>query len=182
MIRREDALNLVKENVKNKNLVKHMLACEACMEKLAEYFDKDTRRWGIAGLLHDLDYPETADNPDRHGYETVEKLKEHDIDEGILNAILAHPGHKERDTLIEKCLYSVDPLTGLIVASTLMHPEKKLRSVDRAFIMRRFDEKRFAAGADRDQIRAIESTGLTLEKFVDICLGAMQGVSEDLGL
>lgn len=179
---REEALTLVKENIKNKNLIKHMLACEACMRKMAEHFSEDEEKWGLAGLLHDLDYDKTFDNPSKHGFLTVDMLREHNISEDILNAILAHPGHRERETLFEKTLYAVDPLTGLIVAAVLMHPDKNINAVDTEFIMRRFKERRFAAGADRDQISSIEETGLDVESFVGMCLNAMQGIKGELGL
>ena len=179
---REEALQLVKANIKNKNLIKHMLACEACMKKMAEHFSEDTEKWALAGLLHDLDYDRTFDKPQKHGFLTVEMLREHNIEEDILNAILAHPGHKERETLFEKSLYAVDPLTGLIVAAVLMHPDKDINAVDTEFIMRRFKERRFAAGANREQISSIEDAGVELEAFVSMCLEAMQGIKAELGL
>ena len=181
-MKRDEALLLVKERVENKNLIKHMLACEACMKGLAKHFNQDEERWGLAGLLHDLDYPETVNDPSKHGFVTVEMLKAKGIENDILDAILAHPGHKKLETLMEKSLYSVDPLTGLIVAAVLMHPEKKISYADTEFIMRRFKEKRFAAGANRDQIAAISETGVTLEEFVGICIESMKKISGDLGL
>jgi len=179
---RNDALILVKERVENKNLVKHMLACEACMREMAEYFKEDADSWGLAGLLHDLDYPETEKEPAKHGYVTLEILKEKGIEKEILDAILAHPGHKERETLIEKALYAIDPLTGLIVASALMHPEKKIEKIDLEFVSRRYKERRFAAGANREQIASIEETGLSLDQFITLCLKAMTGIAGDIGL
>ncbi|HAF07507.1 MAG: HDIG domain-containing protein [bacterium] len=182
MIKRDEALELVKKNVDNVNLIKHMLACESCMRGLAKHFNQNEEEWALAGLLHDLDYRETAKEPQKHGYITLEILKGCDVTEDILDAILAHPGHKERKKLIEKVLYSVDPLTGLIVAATLMHPEKKIEKIDLDFILRRFKEKRFAAGANREQIQMIEETGLKLEDFIQICLDSMKSIAGDLGL
>ncbi len=179
---RNEAFEMVQNSVKNKNLIKHMLACEACMRKMAEIFNEDKNVWGNAGLLHDLDYDKTFDKPEKHGYITVELLKEKGVKQEILDAILAHPGHKERETLIEKALYAVDPLTGLIVAAVLMHPDRKIGSVDFDFIKRRFNEKRFAAGADREQIKSIEKSGIKLDDFILHCLNAMSEIAEDLGL
>lgn len=179
---RDEALALVKKRVDNKNLIKHMLACEACMRGMAKRFGEDEDRWGIAGLLHDLDYPETVSDPSRHGFVTVEILREMGLEEDVLNAILAHPGHKKLETLMEKSLYSVDPLTGLIVAAVLMHPEKKISYADTDFIMRRFKERRFAAGANRKQISAISDTGVSLEEFIGICIESMKGIAGELGL
>ncbi len=180
---RDKLLKLVKKHNKNKNLVKHMIAVEYGMQYLAKYFGEDEEKWAMAGLLHDLDYEYTKDQFDKHGFKTIEILKEEGIeDEEILYAIKAHPGHVERKSLMDKCLYAVDPLTGLIVASVLMHPSKKLAGVDVFFIMRRFKERRFAAGANRDQIKSIEETGITLEEFIQIVLKAMQENHEELGL
>ncbi|HDH57439.1 MAG TPA: HD domain-containing protein, partial [Bacteroidetes bacterium] len=136
----------------------------------------------LAGLLHDLDYAETVDDFERHGFRTAEILSEEDLPEEILNAIRSHPGHLPRETLIEKALYAVDPLTGLIVAAALMHPEKKLAALDVDFVLRRFKEKRFAAGADRDQIRSSSEFGLELEEFLDLGLKGMCQVADELGL
>ncbi len=83
---------------------------------------------------------------------------------------------------MEKALYAVDPLTGLIVAAALMHPDKKLKSLDADFVMRRFNEKRFAAGADRDQIRSAQKLEISLEEFINITLDAMKGIDKELGL
>jgi putative nucleotidyltransferase with HDIG domain len=126
---REEALALVQKMVKTKNLVKHMLAVEAGMRALAAHLGEDKERWALAGLLHDLDYEETKDRPDLHGYRTVAMLKERGFtDEEILNAILAHAGHKDPEKPMEIGLTAVDPLTGLIVAAALVHPEKARRA------------------------------------------------------
>ena len=105
-------------------------------------------------------------------------------DEEILNSIKRHAGHEGNmpQTKMDWALYSSDPLTGLIVAATLMHPTKKLQSVDLKFLKKRFKEKRFAAGANRDQIRQCDKLGLELDDFLDICLNSMKGASDELGL
>jgi predicted hydrolase (HD superfamily) len=104
------------------------------------------------------------------------------VSDDITHAVESHAGHTPRDSKMDKALYAVDPLTGLIVAATLMHPSKSLNEVTTEFVMNRFKEKRFAAGADRDQIRTCTELGLELEEFVDIGLRAMQAISDDLGL
>jgi hypothetical protein len=179
---RLEALNLVRSHVKNKNLVKHMLATEAVMRRLAQHFEEDEELWGLTGLLHDLDYDQTVNDFPRHGLVTAEILEGLDIEDGIIDAIKAHPGHQEAKTKLDKALYAVDPLTGLIVAATLMHPSKKLKEVDLQFVLNRFKEKRFAAGANREQIKSCESLGLSLASFVQLALEAMQTVDQDLGL
>jgi len=138
--------------------------------------------WGLAGLLHDLYYDETAKDMARHGYLSVEMLKETDLPEEVLHAILAHPGHVERESLMDKALYCADPVTGLIVAAALIHPAKKLAPIDAKFLMNRFKEKHFAKGANRKQIAACSELGMELEEFLDVSLEAMKGISKELGL
>lgn len=179
---RSKAYSLMKQTISNANLRKHMLACEACMRALAVHFNEDAEAWGLAGLLHDLDYDQTADDFPSHGKKTVEMLKDQGLAEDILHAILAHPGHVEAVSKMDKALYAVDPTTGLLVAAALMHPFKKLAGVDVTFVMKRFKEKRFAAGANREQIQTCSRLGLGLEDFIGICLKAMQGISGELGL
>jgi len=184
MLSREEALTLVKDRVVTKNLVKHMLACEACLRALAKHLGHDEEVWGLTGLLHDLDYEETKDAPLIHGKRTVEILKEQsaDLPSEILDAILAHNEHRESQTPLDWGLYAVDPTSGFLVACALMHPEKKLSSIDVEFCLRRFKERNFAAGAKREQIDKCEMLGLSREEFLKICLKAMQGISDELGL
>jgi len=179
---REEALELVKAEVKTKNLVKHMLAVEACMRRLATELGEDEEMWGLAGLLHDLDYEYTKDAPERHALMAVEMLKDKGLPDEVLEAIKAHAGHAERKTSMAKALYAADPLTGLIVAATLMHPEKDLGAVDARFVLNRFKERSFARGANRDQIRSCEELGIPLDRFIELCLEAMRGIKEELGL
>ncbi len=182
MLSREDALKLVKQNVKNKNLRKHMFATEVVMGALAERLGEDRKLWELAGLLHDLDYDETVKNPKQHGVRTVEMLQEYDLPGEILNAILSHCEQRPCLTKMDRAIYAADPITGLIVAAVLMHPSRKLEHVNADFVLKRFKEKRFAAGANRDQIRSCEELGLSLEQFVEISLDAMKAISKDLGL
>ncbi|MCK4272508.1 HDIG domain-containing protein [bacterium] len=179
---RAEAMDLVRSRVKNKNLVKHMLATEAVMRRLAGHFGEDKELWGLTGLLHDLDYDQTVDDFPRHGLVTAEILEDLGVDGRIIDAIKAHPGHQEARTNLDKALYAVDPLTGLIVAATLMHPSKRLQEVDVQFVLNRFKEKRFAAGADREQIKSCQRLGLSLDSFIQMTLQAMQSIDRDLGL
>ena len=181
-MQRDEALKLVQKTIDNANLVKHMLACEAVMRRLAVHFDEDAEAWGLAGLLHDLDYAETAQDFGRHGHRTVEMLTPHGLDPEVLDAIVSHPGHKDRETPMAQALYAVDPLTGLVVAATLMHPSKTLAAVVPETVLKRFKEKRFAAGANREQIASCSELGLSLEEFVAMALEAMQSIDAELGL
>jgi putative nucleotidyltransferase with HDIG domain len=179
---REEALDFVRSKVNNDRLIKHMLAVEAVMRALAERLEEDVGKWGLAGLVHDLDYDETVNDPERHGRVGAAYLRERGVGEDITHAVESHVGHTPRRSAMDKALYAVDPLTGLVVAAALMHPSKRLDEVTTEFVLKRFKEKRFAAGADRDQIRTCADLGLELEEFVSIGLGAMQGISSELGL
>ncbi|MCL5773384.1 MAG: HDIG domain-containing protein [Firmicutes bacterium] len=179
---RVEALKTVESKIQNKNLVKHMLAVEVCMRSLAKKFGEDEEKWALAGLLHDLDYDETKDDFSKHGILSAEILEEKGAPVEVIEAIKAHPGHFPRNSKMAKALYAVDPLTGLIVAATLMHPDKKLEPVTTQFVMNRSKEKHFARGANREQIKSCEELGLTVEEFVDISLAAMKTIGKDLGL
>ncbi len=179
---RSEAKALMEQAIPNANLRKHMLACEACMRELAGHFGENVESWGLAGLLHDLDYDRTVNDFSQHGKLTVEMLRDKGLSEDILHAILAHPGHVEAVSKMDVALCAVDPTTGLLVAAALMHPSKRLAGVDIPFVMKRYKEKRFAAGANREQIATCSRLGLGLEDFTGICLKAMQGIAGELGL
>ena len=181
---REEALKLIKERIKNQNLVKHSLAVETCIEALAEYFGEDKERWALAGLLHDIDYEETKNNPKEHSLKGAEALKNLGLDDDIVEAVKTHnEAHNiQPTTKMAKALFSVDPLTGLIVAATLVLPEKKISYLTTQNVLNRFKEKSFARGANRKIIKKCEDIGLSLEKFIEICLIAMQKISKELGL
>ncbi len=179
---RAKALELVKHNVHNRNLVKHMLAVEAGMKALAPRQGGDPERWGLAGLIHDLDYEETKDEPDRHGLRTVQLLREEGLhDEEVLDAILAHAGHQAPSSSMGQALCAVDPLTGLVVAAALVHPER-LGGLTAESVMKRYKEKDFARTASRKAIASCDQLGMDLLEFVGVVLAAMQEVRGDLGL
>ena len=182
MISRPEALGLVKKHISNKNLIKHMIAVEGIMRRLARHFEQDEELWGITGLLHDLDYDQTVDDFPRHGLVTAEILSNYDVTAEAIHAIKAHPGHVPAETLLDKALYAADPISGLIVAAALMHPDKKIGSLSVEFLSRRYKEKRFAAGADREQIAACKDLNLSLEEFFALSLEGMIEVSQELGL
>jgi putative nucleotidyltransferase with HDIG domain len=181
-MKREEALKLVNKYLKNKNLVKHCLAVEACMRKLAKRFDEDEEKWGLAGLIHDLDYEITQKSPELHTTETIKILEPYNLGSDIIHAIQAHAGKVPCESKMDWAIFSADPLTGLIVAAALMHPSKKLKEVDLGFLKRRFKEKSFARGANREEIKKCVNLGIDLDEFMDICLKAMQEISQDLGL
>lgn len=181
---RNEALNAVKANVKNNNLFKHMLATEAIMRALAKRFGEDSEEWGVTGLLHDIDVELTMSNPAEHSKVGASMVGELGASDRICHAILCH-NHVHGvpcETLLDKALLCTDPLTGLIIAGALVRPDKKLAGLTVDSLMKRFGEKRFAAGASREQIASCKGTGLELEEFIGIGLEAMQGIAGELGL
>jgi len=184
-MKREKALDLLKQNIKNKNLIKHCLSVEASMRKLANYFKEDEERWGICGLLHDIDYENVKGDVILHSKVGAEMLKELGIEDEICDAVLSHnEAHGVLPkTLMAKALFCVDPLTGLIVASALVLPSKKLSDLRTENVLHRFKEKSFAKGANRELIKKCEEyLNLPLDKFIEIVLEAMSNISIDLGL
>ncbi len=181
-MKREEALSLVETYLTNRNLVKHCLAVEACMREIAKRLGQDEEEWGLAGLVHDLDYEITQKDPTKHTTETIKLLQDKGLSEAQLHAIQAHAGKVPCVTAMDWAIFSIDPLTGLIVAAALMHPTKKLVNVDLDFIKRRYKEKSFARGARREEIEMCQHCGLELDEFISLCLKAMQGISADLGL
>ena len=179
---KDEALGLVKKHLKNKNLVKHSQAVEACMIAVASHLGLDIKKWGLAGILHDLDYEITEKSPELHTTETIKILKEIGIDPEIIHAVQAHAGQAPCQSLMDWAIFSIDPLTGLIIAATLMHPSKKVKEVDLHFLKRRYKEKSFARGARREDIEQCSNIPMELDEFLSLCLKAMQGIDEDLGL
>lgn len=182
---RKEILELVKKNVTNKNLFNHCLAVEAIMSATArELNNADEQKWAIAGLVHDIDYDMTADKPERHSIEGAQILKANGFDDDIIYAVRAHNEYHglELKNPMDIALYSADPLSGLIVAAALINPAKKLGAIDAQFVLKRFKEKLFAKGANREQIATCTKLGITLERFVEIGLGAMQEISGEIGL
>lgn len=184
MINREEALKLLESHIQTKNLLKHMYAVEAVMRGLARHFNEDEELWAMAGLLHDIDYDQTKDDPARHSLVGGDMLASLGFPSDLVYAVKCHNDYHglERINLIDKALYAVDPLTGLIVAGALIRPEKKLEPVDVDFLINRFGEKSFARGARRETIACCSEMGLGLEEFIAIGLAAMKDVHQELGL
>jgi putative nucleotidyltransferase with HDIG domain len=179
---RDKALELVKEHLEKDNLVKHCLAVEACMRGFAEKFGEDVEKWGLTGLLHDLDYKYTVDDPDNHTLKTAAMLAEYNLDEDIIHAIKAHNAKAPLASKMDIALYTVDPTSGFIIACALMHPSKKLENVNLKRMKKRFKEKSFAKGANREQMQECVNMGVELEDFLVTCLTAMQKIAPQLGL
>ena len=181
---RERALAELKARLSNKNLIKHSLAVEAIMRDLAALLRDNVEMWGLAGLLHDIDYDKTAGDPAKHSLLGAEILQNLGIDEEIVYAVKAHNDYHgiERKRKLDKALYCADPVSGLITAAALILPSKKLEDVSVEFVLKRMNEKAFARGANREQIKTCSELGLTLEEFIEVSLNAMKKISGELGL
>ncbi|MBI4188484.1 MAG: HDIG domain-containing protein [Chloroflexi bacterium] len=181
---RKEALDSVRENVENENLVRHMLAAEAVMRALARRLGEDEEEWGLAGLLHDIDVELTEGDMSAHGKLGADIAREMGASDAVAQAILCHNQAQgvPAETKMEKALICADPLTGLITAAALVRPDKKLAGVEPKSVGKRFKEKSFAAGASREQIACCNQLGLELDEFIALGLKAMQGIARELGL
>ena len=192
-MKKDEALGILYELKNSQNMVKHGLAVGFAMAALYDYFEKNNPPaggpemekddWEIVGILHDADYEITNKSLDRHTEETTKKLEEKGADSQIIDAIRGHCDKESRKTLMAKAVYAADELTGLIVAAALVRPDKKLASLTKESVIKRFGEKSFAAGANRDQIKTCEAElKIQLEEFIALTLKAMQDKSGELGL
>jgi len=188
MITRDQALKLLHEKMQSVNLRRHCYAVEAVMRALAGHFGENQEKWEVVGLLHDGDYEKTKAIPEQHTLKMVGWLKEMgETDAEIIGAILSHnfshTGQNSPQNKLEWSLYCCDELTGLIVAVTLVRPEKKLALVTVENVLGKWKEKSFAAGVKREQIQECENRlGLPLAEFIQLALSAMQGINQELGL
>lgn len=181
---REEALALLHTHVHTPNLIKHMLATESFMRALAEKFGGDPHTWGIAGLLHDLDWDQTKDNPEQHSLIAYDMLMQMGFDPEMCQAIKVHNDRHgiAPVTMLDKALL-LEVYTGFITACALVQPDKKLSSVTIESAMKKFKTKSFAAGANRDLMaRSQELVGMSVEEVLQLCLESMQKISAELGL
>jgi putative nucleotidyltransferase with HDIG domain len=185
---KKEAKDLLHENMQNENLRRHCYAVGETMKALAKHFGEDENKWEVVGLLHDGDYEKTKDTPEKHTLMMTEWLKEAGVDDKeILDAILshnyAHTGENPPKNKLEWSLYCCDDLTGLIVAVTLVKPDKKLASVTNDSVMNKWNQKSFAAGVHREQIEECEDRlEIPLKDFIGLTLSAMQEISSELCL
>jgi putative nucleotidyltransferase with HDIG domain len=182
---REQALALLKEHVKNENMLKHCLASEAVMRALARKLGEDEELWGLAGLLHDVDVELTNADLKLHGLKAHEMLLAAGYPQTLADAVKMHNeeahGQKRTDRF-HKALAAGETITGLITATALVYPDKKLSGVKTSSITKRMKENKFAATVNRDIIRECEAIGIPLPEFAELALNAMRGISAELGL
>lgn len=188
---RDEAYQILTTYLTNPNLIKHCLATEAVMKALYRRLNPQPydilieEKWGITGLLHDADYELSKGNPKLHGILLFEK-EPNKIPEDIAYAIKAHNFENtkiEPVSLLDWSICCADQLTGLIVAATLVRPDKLLSSVTPEFVLEKFNDNSFAKGANREAVKMCEpKLGILLADFISITLTAMQSIGSTLGL
>jgi putative nucleotidyltransferase with HDIG domain len=182
---REEALALVREYIQNEALVRHMLSVEAAMRFYAEKYSQDADLWGITGLLHDFDW-EIHPTAEQHPSQGAPILRERGLDEVIVRAILSHGNHTgiPRETLMEKALFACDEITGLITAVALVRPSRSLSDLEPKSIKKKWKDKAFAAGANREEIeQGAAELGVDLwGEHVGNVIAAMRRIAPELGL
>lgn len=181
---REKAMELLKEYNQNESLIKHALAVEAVMVHFAELFGEDKEKWGIVGLIHDLDYEKY---PDQHCIKAREILEERNWPEDYIHAVQSHGWQICSDVepveCMEKVLYTIDELTGLISATAIMRPSKSILDLTVKSVKKKWKQKSFAAGVNRDIIeKGAQMLGMELDQVIDETIKGMQKVAEEIGL
>ncbi len=183
-MKREDAWALLCEYTKSQGLRKHALAVEAAMRAYARKHGEDEEKWSIVGLLHDFDY-EVHPNPEEHPVKGAEILRQRGVPEDIVYAVLCHADHLglERKIPMDKAIYAVDELTGLITAVALVKPGKSLGEVDARSVRKKMKDKAFARSVNREDIvKGAEALGVELDEHIAFVIEAMEVVAGELGL
>ena len=179
---REEALQLLNEWVENPSLRNHMKSVEAAVRFYARKFGEDEETWGLAGLLHDLDWEKY---PEEHPLKAVEELRRRGYPEEVLHAILAHRADftgVEPETQLDRTLFACDELTGLITATALMRPNG-IDDLEPKSVMKKMKDRAFAAGVDREEVRrGTELLGVELAEHIANVIEAMRGIAKELGL
>lgn len=181
MLNKQEAITLVEKYIDTETLISHCLAVGAIMKELAYKLNKDPEKWEITGILHDLDYEMTKNNPNIHALKTVEILDDM-VDQDIKDAILAHNEKKKLENDIEIALYAADQLSGLITAAVLVRPNKDISGLSVKSLKKKFKDKAFARSVDRDKIEEISKLGLSLDDFFELAIKGMAQIEDKLNL
>lgn len=180
---RDEAMRIVDDLVQTTNIRKHCLSVEAFMRGLARHFGEDEAEWGLVGLLHDADYEATEKDLTRHPMMVCEIAAERGAPARVIEAIKAHAHLAPLDSKLNASIYSCDNLAGIIIASALVHPDKKIASLTPEFVLKKFHNKGFARSADRGEIMVCESDlGIPLPEFIAIGIASLASVGDELGL
>ncbi len=181
---REEALALLKQYNKNESLIKHALAVEGVMRYMARKRGEDEEKWGLIGLIHDLDYEQF---PDQHCKKTGDILKENNWPQEYIRAVVSHGwgicSDVKPESEMEKVLYAIDELTGLVVTSALVRPSKSVMDMKAKSVKKKWKQKQFAAGVDRSIIeKGAEMMGVELSELISDTIMGMREVAEEIGL
>jgi putative nucleotidyltransferase with HDIG domain len=181
---REEALALLRQYNKNESLIKHALAVEGVMRYMARKRGEEEEKWGVIGLIHDLDYEQF---PDQHCKKTEEILKENNWPEEYIRAVVSHGwgicSDVKPESDVEKVLYAIDELTGLVVTSALVRPSKSVMDMKAKSVKKKWKQKQFAAGVDRSIIeKGAEMLGIELSELITDTIMGMREVAEEIGL
>lgn len=183
-MQRQQALEIVRAYVRNEALVRHMLSVEAVMRAYAQNLHEDVELWGLAGLLHDFDW-EIHPTAEEHPLAGLPILREAGVPEAVLEAIAGHADHTgvPRESRLAKALFACDEITGLITAVALVRPSRSLYDLEVSSVRKKWKDKSFAAGADRDVIaQGAQEFGVDLWQHVDFVIKAMRKIAKDLDL
>ncbi|NLF42478.1 MAG: HDIG domain-containing protein [Bacteroidales bacterium] len=182
---RGQSLKLLKQYIKNDKMIAHCIASEAVLMAMANRLGANPDKWGLAGLLHDIDVEITNADMLTHGMEAVQILRENNIDEEVIEAIMLHnedaSHHTPRSTTFHYALAAGETITGLIFASALVIPSKKIADVKAKSVAKRMKEKAFAASVKRENIMECEKAGVPLDEFIELSLDALSKVSGEIG-
>jgi putative nucleotidyltransferase with HDIG domain len=183
LMNREEALLLYKKYNSTESLLRHSLSVEAVMRHFAQHFNEDVEYWGNVGLLHDIDYELY---PQEHLKKAPEMLKEANVDEKTIRAVLSHGWKIVTDVepvhIMEKVLYTIDELTGLVSATALMRPSKSLMDLNVKSVKKKFKTKGFSANVNREIIlKGVELVGLEFDKIIELTIEGMRAINEELG-
>ena len=184
MLDRDQGFELLKKYLKNENLIKHSLAVEAILKKMANRLREDEELWGLTGLLHDLDYDYTKENPEKHATistDILEGMVPIDISKAIKSHNYQHTSQVP-ETVLDKSLIAADAVSGLIIATALVMPTKKLSDVELKSLINKFKDNSFARGCNRKKIELCEDVGLNIQEFLGLSLDALKNIADELGL
>jgi predicted hydrolase (HD superfamily) len=181
---RDSALELFKRYNKSESLMKHALSVEGVMRYMAKKNGEDEEKWGIIGLIHDLDYEMY---PDQHCTMTEKILKENNWPEEYIRAVLSHGWGLASDvkpvSLLERTIYAVDELTGLVATSALVRPSKSVLDMETRSVKKKWNDKKFAVGVDRSVIeKGAEMLGVNIDDLITDCIMGMRSVAKEIGL
>ena len=179
---RTEARKLAAEKPEKDTTVRHLISVEGVMRALARRFGEDEEAWGQAGLFHDLDQDQTADDPERHARLAAEWLRDAGVEDGVVNAVLAHAHAQYRTDLMSRAVVHADAVAGLLVAAALVRPEKAT-GMKVSSVKKKLKEKAFAPGVNREEVTSVEeSIGIPIDEFIAVSIEGLQEAAPDIGL